>query len=75
MKTVRFTAAADGVGLFRGSTGCRESWGHGGNRPGYLTAVYASDGGTRVVVMAMNGASNAAFGALVRAAADVFCGR
>jgi len=75
MKTFRFTAAADGLGIFGGPTRCRESWGHSGNIPGYLTSVYASNGGTRVVVMATNGASNAASRALAQTAADAFCWR
>jgi D-alanyl-D-alanine carboxypeptidase len=75
MKTVAFTAADDGLGLFRFHDSCRTSWGHGGSLPGYQTFVRASADGTRVVVVATNSSSRAGAGALGELAADAFCRR
>jgi len=73
MKTVAFTAGHNGLGIFRGRTGCRASWGHDGGTPGYLTTVYASGDGRHVVMMATNGVSNPTGRALDRAANESFC--
>jgi D-alanyl-D-alanine carboxypeptidase len=75
MKTVAFSAAGDGLGIFRVDVGCRAAWGHGGLVPGYLTSVEASADGARVVVVATNGSSRPGAGALQEVAQDAFCGR
>jgi D-alanyl-D-alanine carboxypeptidase len=62
-----------GLGLYRTHVTCGYAWGHDGGIHGFLTQVLAGRDGSRVVVMAANGDSDAVGRALSASAQTAYC--
>ncbi len=74
MTTIVPGSHGEGLGIYRLGSPCgRNYWGHTGGTPGYVTFAAVSPDGRRVVVVAINGVSGPALGAMGRFLDELLC--